>query len=157
MSKTWGTKPPSVNEGKEPLLEAAAQLGQRGGRIGGRARAEAMTAAERSESSRRAANIRWGKDSEERNRKREKQNRWIVKHDMVQQNTWMERSMRDKITAICLQQNWSKREYYEHAYEALVASLTPPLPSQDSTPNESSTPHHQDPPQPESEDGTSPA
>ena len=39
---------------------AAVELGRRGGLKGGKARAERMTAEERQESARRAANARWG-------------------------------------------------------------------------------------------------
>jgi hypothetical protein len=43
-------------EGKDPLAVA---LGQRGGLKGGRARAKKMTAAQRQESARKAAQARW--------------------------------------------------------------------------------------------------
>lgn len=42
----------------------AVELGRRGGRKGGKARAERMTPEERSESARRAARARWGSPSE---------------------------------------------------------------------------------------------
>jgi hypothetical protein len=42
--------------GKDP---AAVELGRRGGRKGGKARAAKMTAAERSEAARKAAKARW--------------------------------------------------------------------------------------------------
>lgn len=45
-----------VEPGKDP---AAVELGRRGGRKGGKARAAKMTAEERSESARRAAEARW--------------------------------------------------------------------------------------------------
>ncbi len=47
--------------GKDP---AAVALGRRGGLKGGKARAAKMTAAERSESARKAAQARWTKHSE---------------------------------------------------------------------------------------------
>jgi hypothetical protein len=43
-------------EGKDP---AAVELGRKGGLKGGKARAERLTADERSEAARRAANARW--------------------------------------------------------------------------------------------------
>lgn len=43
-----------------PKDPAAVELGRRGGKKGGRARAERLTAAERSEAARRAARARWG-------------------------------------------------------------------------------------------------
>jgi len=45
-------------DGKDP---AAVALGRRGGLKGGPARAKAMTAKERSESAKKAAQTRWGK------------------------------------------------------------------------------------------------
>ena len=50
------TPPPS--EGKDPL---AVELGRRGGRKGGKARAAKMTKKQRSESARKAARARWAK------------------------------------------------------------------------------------------------
>lgn len=47
---------PPTEPDKDP---AAVELGRRGGRKGGRARAERMTPEQRSESARRAANARW--------------------------------------------------------------------------------------------------
>jgi len=47
---------PDPDEGKDP---AAVALGRRGGLRGGKARAEKMTAEERSESARNAARARW--------------------------------------------------------------------------------------------------
>jgi hypothetical protein len=44
------------DEGKDP---AAVELGRRGGLKGGKARAKKMTAAQRSEAARRAAQARW--------------------------------------------------------------------------------------------------
>ena len=44
------------DDGKDPL---AVELGRRGGRKGGKARAAGMTADERSEAARRAARKRW--------------------------------------------------------------------------------------------------
>ena len=49
-------EPPPPDPGKDP---AAVALGRRGGRKGGKARAEKMTAAERSEAARKAAQARW--------------------------------------------------------------------------------------------------
>lgn len=48
--------PPDRDEGKDP---AAVALGRKGGLKGGKARAAKMTAEERSESARRAAQARW--------------------------------------------------------------------------------------------------
>ena len=42
---------------------AAVELGRRGGRLGGRVRADRMTAEERSESARKAAQARWSRRS----------------------------------------------------------------------------------------------
>ena len=50
------SSPADPDEGKNP---AAVELGRKGGLKGGRARAERMTAEERSESARRAALARW--------------------------------------------------------------------------------------------------
>ncbi len=47
-------------EGKDP---AAVALGRRGGLKGGKARAERMTAEQRSEAARRAARARWNRSS----------------------------------------------------------------------------------------------
>ena len=44
-----------------PKNPAAVELGRKGGLKGGKARAEKMTAAERSESAKKAAVARWGK------------------------------------------------------------------------------------------------
>lgn len=52
----------AVEEVKESNAEkdpAAVALGRRGGKKGGKARAEKMTAEERSEAARQAANARW--------------------------------------------------------------------------------------------------
>jgi hypothetical protein len=51
------------NPGKDP---AAVELGRRGGQKGGRARAEKLTAEERSASARKAAQARWTKRDEVR-------------------------------------------------------------------------------------------
>jgi hypothetical protein len=51
---------PDPDEGKDP---AAVALGRKGGQKGGRARAETMTAAERSASARHAAQARWARDT----------------------------------------------------------------------------------------------
>lgn len=47
---------PDPDEGKDP---AAVALGRKGGQKGGRARADRMTAEERSEAARKAAEARW--------------------------------------------------------------------------------------------------
>jgi hypothetical protein len=46
------------DEGKDP---AAVELGRRGGKKGGKVRAQRMTAKQRSEAARKAAEARWGK------------------------------------------------------------------------------------------------
>lgn len=48
----------------------AVALGRKGGRKGGRARAESMTAEERSESARVAVNARWAKYRAQKKRKK---------------------------------------------------------------------------------------
>jgi len=48
------------NGGKDP---AAVALGRKGGKKGGKARASNMTAEQRSEAARKAAQARWGKPS----------------------------------------------------------------------------------------------
>ena len=48
----------ATKAGKDPL---AVELGRRGGKKGGRARAANMTPAERSEAARKAAQARWGR------------------------------------------------------------------------------------------------
>lgn len=53
-------KPEPPDDGKNP---AAVELGRRGGRLGGRVRADRMTAEERSESARKAAQARWSRRS----------------------------------------------------------------------------------------------
>lgn len=53
---TGEVEEPDPDEGKDP---AAVALGRKGGLKGGKARAEKMTAEERSESARRAARARW--------------------------------------------------------------------------------------------------
>lgn len=55
---TGEAEEPDPDEGKDP---AAVQLGRRGGLKGGKARAEKLTAEERRESARRAAQARWAK------------------------------------------------------------------------------------------------
>lgn len=50
---------PSTPDGGSPLADVAAELGRRGGRKGGPARAAKMTATERSESARNASRARW--------------------------------------------------------------------------------------------------
>jgi hypothetical protein len=51
---------PDPDEGKDP---AAVELGRRGGLKGGKARAEKLTAEQRSEIAKKAAAARWGKRS----------------------------------------------------------------------------------------------
>jgi hypothetical protein len=48
---------PAADDGKDP---GAVERGRKGGQKGGKARAERMTAEQRSESARRAARARWG-------------------------------------------------------------------------------------------------
>jgi hypothetical protein len=55
---TGEVEDPDPDEGKNP---AAVELGRKGGLKGGKARAEKMTAEQRSESARRAARARWSK------------------------------------------------------------------------------------------------
>ncbi len=50
------------NEGKDP---AAVALGRKGGLIGGKARAEKLTAAERSAIAKKAAKARWNKEKKQ--------------------------------------------------------------------------------------------
>lgn len=58
VDETVGDVPPTSSEpGKNP---AAVELGRRGGKKGGKARAERMTPEQRSEAARRAARARWG-------------------------------------------------------------------------------------------------
>jgi hypothetical protein len=59
VDEATGDAPPfDPDEGKDP---AAVALGRKGGLKGGKARAEKMTAEERSEAARKAAAARWGK------------------------------------------------------------------------------------------------
>jgi hypothetical protein len=51
--------PTPPDDGKDP---AAVALGRKGGLKGGKARAKAMTKKQRSDSARKAARARWGKD-----------------------------------------------------------------------------------------------
>lgn len=55
---TSDTPAPEPDDGKDP---AAVELGRRGGLKGGKARAKRLTAAERSEAAKRAAQARWHK------------------------------------------------------------------------------------------------
>jgi hypothetical protein len=59
---TDGGEPMRVDDGQDP---AAVALGRRGGLKGGRARAVALTSAERSEIARRAARVRWQKTDDD--------------------------------------------------------------------------------------------
>jgi hypothetical protein len=52
----------ALREGKDP---AAVLLGRKGGKKGGKVRAERMTPEERSEAARKAARARWNKNEEE--------------------------------------------------------------------------------------------
>jgi hypothetical protein len=60
LGKTSGS-PEQTNHQKDP---AAVALGRRGGLIGGRVRAERLSAPERSEIARKAAAARWKKTEE---------------------------------------------------------------------------------------------
>lgn len=71
VDEATGEKAPPKT-GREPKPDpdkdpAAVALGRRGGRKGGKARAERMTAEQRSEAARRAATMRW--QAEKRRRK----------------------------------------------------------------------------------------
>lgn len=57
VEEATGEAPADPDDGKDP---AAVELGRRGGLKGGKARAARMTAEERSESARKAAQARWG-------------------------------------------------------------------------------------------------
>jgi len=57
-----GEAPPVETEPEREKDPAAVELGRRGGKKGGKARAERMNAEERSESARRAAQARWASD-----------------------------------------------------------------------------------------------
>jgi hypothetical protein len=50
-----------IQESELPKESAAAELGRRGGKIGGKVRAERMTPKQRSASARKAAKARWSK------------------------------------------------------------------------------------------------
>jgi hypothetical protein len=63
MQEATAEHDPEAAPGKNP---AAVALGRKGGLKGGKARAEKMTAEERSAGARRAAAARWGKKQEER-------------------------------------------------------------------------------------------
>jgi hypothetical protein len=56
VAEATSEEPVDPYDGKDP---AAVELGRKGGRKGGKARAEGMTAEERSEAARRAAQVRW--------------------------------------------------------------------------------------------------
>lgn len=64
VRKATGEEPEEIEEpegeGKDP---AAVELGRRGGKKGGKARAERMTPEERSEAARKAARARWDRAS----------------------------------------------------------------------------------------------
>jgi hypothetical protein len=57
---TGQAEDPDMNAGKDAEMAA---LGRKGGLKGGKARAAALTPAERSESARRAARARWGNET----------------------------------------------------------------------------------------------
>lgn len=57
VAEATSEEPVDPYEGKDP---AAVELGRRGGLRGGKARAERMTAEERSKQARQAAVVRWG-------------------------------------------------------------------------------------------------
>jgi hypothetical protein len=60
VDEATGDEPkPDPDEGKNP---AAVALGRLGGQKGGKARAEKMSAEQRSEQAKRAARARWGKN-----------------------------------------------------------------------------------------------
>ena len=60
VQEATGEAPPEPSEPPEPEKDAAAvALGRRGGLKGGKARAEGMTAEQRSEAARKAAQARW--------------------------------------------------------------------------------------------------
>jgi len=60
VDEATGEAPPfNPDEGKDP---AAVALGRKGGLKGGKARAEKMTAEQRSEAARKAAAARWNKN-----------------------------------------------------------------------------------------------
>lgn len=56
FEKAIGEKPNEPDDGKDP---AAVSLGRKGGLKGGKARAESLSAAQRSDIARRAAEARW--------------------------------------------------------------------------------------------------
>lgn len=58
VDEATGQAPP-VDEGKDP---AAVALGRKGGLKGGKARAAKMSAKQRSEAARKAAQARWGRE-----------------------------------------------------------------------------------------------
>ncbi len=51
---------------KAQISQVMAELGRRGGRIGGKRRLETMSAKERRETARKAAQARWKKEGEEK-------------------------------------------------------------------------------------------
>jgi hypothetical protein len=57
VDQATGDEKPDPYEGKDP---AAVELGRKGGKKGGKARAAALTSEERSDIARRAAKARWG-------------------------------------------------------------------------------------------------
>lgn len=63
VGKATGQEPEEPSEEAEPVDDgkdpAAVALGRRGGKKGGKARAANMTAKERTEAARKAANARW--------------------------------------------------------------------------------------------------
>ncbi len=64
---TGEVEEPKNDDGKDP---AAVALGRKGGLKGGKARAESLTANERSEIAKKAARKRWGSGEESKYRKR---------------------------------------------------------------------------------------
>jgi hypothetical protein len=60
VDEATGTPPPDPDAGKDP---AAVALGRKGGLKGGKARAASMTPEQRSEAARKAAAVRWARDT----------------------------------------------------------------------------------------------
>jgi len=58
VAEATSEEPVDPYEGKDP---AAVELGRKGGLKGGKARAEKLTAEQRSDAARRAARARWGR------------------------------------------------------------------------------------------------
>jgi hypothetical protein len=65
VTYTWGMR--TIKKLPPEVLAYFAEMGSRGGKKGGPARAAAMTKEERSESARRAVQARWAKVRENKN------------------------------------------------------------------------------------------